>query len=146
MTVNTNHVALHRGDPIATLWQRWIALWNGDLATAQVILDDDAIRHVATRAVAPPAVEARRFPGLTVRVSALRATYPDGTFTSSAEPLVSGDLMAGRWSFQGTRAEPGDGPGSRVSCRGTDILRIDQGRIVECWTDPDLTGAVALAA
>lgn len=143
MTVNTNHVA--RTVPVLTrqmLWQRWVALWNGDLSAGTDLVTPSFRLHLPATW---PQEEVHGRADLVGWLTDLRGSYADPQVTVEAGPVVCGDLMAARWVFTGTYL--GHGKGVPVRRVATDILRVEDGRIAECWLSFDpfamFTGAGA---
>lgn len=140
MTVNTNHVAAPQPiDAYLTLWERWIALWNGDLPLARAIISDQFVLHIAGESKAPEGRAA-----LVDRIAAMHAAPTAARVTVEAGPLISSGLVVGRWSVTCGLGDEDRGDDRRgetlapVRGTGTDILRIDSGRVIECWTSRDL--------
>ncbi len=108
------------------LYRRWInELWNGDPANAGDVagelVHDDFVGHWPDRDVKGP----RRLAEL---VAETHSGFDQLTFVVTVGPVADGDLVAGRWAGEGENAE---GPATFF---GNDILRIEQGKVVEYWT------------
>jgi hypothetical protein len=79
--------------------------------------------------------------GLTGWVAQIRAAF-DVTYAVEVGPIMQDDLIAVRWicsgpyngGFPGATAEPG----SPIAFAGTDMLRIEDGRIAEYWVNSDI--------
>lgn len=129
MTVNTNHVAVRRpADGHSALWERWIELWNGNLEIAESIVDEHLVSHLPSNSTIPGGRKR-----LVSRIAAVHAAYPNMSVGVESGPLISRGLIAGRWIVTGP-----DVP----AVAGADILRIEDGRIVEHWTSRDLPSAL----
>lgn len=138
MTVNTNHISTPQPiETFQTFWERWIALWNGDLKLANQIIGEQFVRNLPqVRGVPAPRGQ------LVELIAGVRSRCPGTRMIIDAGPLISQGLVVGRWSFvlPEERNRVRIAPLTRIA-GGTDILRIDDGRIVECWTTTDLTTA-----
>jgi predicted ester cyclase len=122
------------------LWDRWIALWNGDLALADQIIHPGFTLH---RIPPPPGTSAMHGrEGLVAWIEQTRGLFPDLRFTVEVGPIVDGERVAGRWVADGTYQGgiPGSTapPGTRVSFHGNDIWRAEAGLIREYWLSDDL--------
>ena len=129
------------GDAGIKLWDRWGALWNGDLGIADEIVAPDFVAHFAP--VGPSPAEVRGPDGLKGWLGGAVAAFEDHRFATQVGPLVDGDLVAGRWVFTATYRGgfPGASPeavGRRVEYAGADFLRVEGGRIAEYWLTADI--------
>ena len=133
------NIAAH-SDTAKALWVRWGALWNGDISQAEQILTADFTVHAALVGVDDRAVQGRR--GLAGWVTLLRAALGEPTFTVEVGPVIDGNLICGRWHVHGQYAGGMPGatatPGTPVDFAGTDMLRIDDGRLAEYWLNSDV--------
>ncbi|MBF6327957.1 nuclear transport factor 2 family protein [Nocardia transvalensis] len=114
------------------LFDRWTALWNGDLALAeQIIAPEVTLRYAQPGA---DAFDAIRDPqGLAARIEQFRAERPGLRYEAQGVPVVRVDgersgIVARPY---GVRRSTPDG---EVSISGTDILRFVDGKIVEVWS------------
>jgi predicted ester cyclase len=128
-------------DTAHALWQKWTALWNGDLSQAQQILTTDFTVHAALVGdLDEAAVQGAR--GVAGWVTLLRAALGEPTFTVQIGPIVDGDLVCGRWHVHGHYAGGFPGatatPGTPVAFTGTDVLRVDNGLLAEYWINSDV--------
>jgi len=87
--------------------------------------------------------EVRGPDGLTQWISGTQAAFTTARFTTVVGPLAEGDLVAGRWLFRATYAGgmPGASPtavGKQVEYAGMDVLRVENGKIVEYWLCADI--------
>lgn len=128
MTVNPNHNSSYAADTRGALWERWMALRNGDLAQADTLVAPALALHLPAlgRAVDRPSGRA----ALISWISALRVAFPEGRLAVQVGPIISGDLIAGRWAFSTAEA----------TFTGTDIIRLAAGRVVEFWVNHDVLG------
>ena len=127
-------------DELKALWERWSALWNGDLAVADEIIAPEFVAHFVPAGDSPG--EVRGPDGLKTWIGGSSETYTDYSVTTIVGPLVEGDMMAGRWVIRGTYQGgiPGSAPdavGRQISFEGTDLLRAKGGQLVEYWVSSD---------
>ncbi|MFE3056329.1 nuclear transport factor 2 family protein [Nocardia sp. NPDC059239] len=116
------------------LYNRWAALWNGDLAIAgEIMAPEFTLRYAQPGAtvfddVHDPAA-------LAAVVDAFRAERPGLEYDPQGVPVV--DMTDGRSGLiaqpYGARIVDPDGTVVR-DISGTDILRFESGRIVEVWS------------
>lgn len=111
------------------------ALGAGDPDALDEIMHDDFVDH--TGQSGPGGLdELKEF------FVALRAAFPD--FTVSVEELIAeGDLVAGRFAFQGSQTGELMGmppSGRRAAIGGIDLFRVRDGRIAELWGYEDMLG------
>lgn len=123
------------------LWQRWSALWNGNLALADEIIAPDFVAHFAAAGGSPSEVQGPE--GLKQWIGGILAAFSNAGFTTSVGPLADEDLVAGRWIFRATYqgGMPGASPaaiGNDVEYVGMDIFRVKDEKIVEYWLCADI--------
>ena len=123
------------------LWQRWIALWNGNLSIADEIIAPNFVAHFAPAGMSP--AEVRGPDGLKQWIGGSAAAFSDYSFTTTVGPLADEDLVAGRWIFRATYqgGMPGASPtavGKSVEYAGIDIFRVEAGKSVEYWLCADI--------
>jgi predicted ester cyclase len=123
-----------------SLWDRWIALWNGDLEQASEIVHRDFTLHRIPAPHIPDQADGREH--LLEWIRQTRSFFDDLRFTVEVGPLVDGEMVAGRWVAEGRYLGglPGTTApaGTRVSFHGTDIWRTEDGVIREYWLSDDL--------
>ena len=116
--------------------RNWDA-WNGDLSAIDETMADDAVGH-------DPAFPEDTHGPDAVReiIETYRGAFPDLEFT--IEEMVSdGDLVVTRWSSKGTNSGELQGApatGQTVSVTGISIDRVENGKIVEAWSQWDNAG------
>lgn len=119
------------------LWSRWTRMWNGDPELAREIIAEGFYAHLTSKRHADPA-ELRSAGAVIKWVEKIRAQYAELRYETNGAVLVDGDTLVARWLasgiFAGRTALPGDVPGRPFRVAGTDVLRIEGGRIRECWT------------
>jgi hypothetical protein len=132
MTINPNGNSTYApADFRLALWKRWVALRNADLAHAEEIVVPSLVLHVPAIGQGPDRAGGRR--ALLSWISALHAAFPAGRLAVQVGPIISKDLIAGRWVFSHEGADD-------VSFTGTDIIRVESGRVVEFWVNHDVLG------
>ncbi|MFI9554686.1 ester cyclase [Nonomuraea endophytica] len=118
-------------DMVTNLYERWLLeMWNGDFGLARELVTDDFAGH---------------WPGMDVRgpdelIEVLKQGHEPFTgvkVTLDVGPIVTGDLVAARWTFSG------DYQGRPVAFSGHDILRAEGGRFAEYWVMSDVKGLEA---
>jgi steroid delta-isomerase-like uncharacterized protein len=81
-------------------------------------------------------------PGIKAKLQALRRAFPDLRFI--LEDLIGeGERVAARYHWEGTQQGEFMGlqpTGKKVSVRGMDFYRLENGRIVEHWDNVDEIG------
>lgn len=103
------------------MYRRWLLeLWHGDYAVAEEILAPDFTGHW-------PEQEVDGRDALVELIRSTRAMFESLEFKLELGPIVSGELVAARWTGVGRTAE-GDMP-----LLGHDILRVADGRFAEYW-------------
>jgi SnoaL-like polyketide cyclase len=126
--------------PYQRTWQRWAALWNGELTLADDLLADDLRVHAAMMDGSDSA-SIRGPQGLSAWIAQTRAAFKDLTFTTEVGPIYRDNYLTGRWvatgaylgGFPGAKAEPG----TVVTFTGTDTIRLAAGKIAEYWVNSD---------
>lgn len=121
------------------LFARWLRLWNGDYTgTDEFIAADFRLHAALLDGSSDTAI--RGVAGITQWVQQTRAAL-NVEFTVEVGPLVDGDYVVARWTAAGTYR--GGFPGSTAPAgtalrfAGTDILRVESGKIVEYWINSD---------
>jgi predicted ester cyclase len=120
----------------AVVRRYWQELWNQKRG--------DVIDQIAREPVTFhfPGGQAHQPPNLTTWFETALIAFPDVHFTVHLE-LAERDLVAVHWSYEATNTGPflgRDATGRRVTDTGTNIFRIEDGRIVEMWVVQDSLG------
>ena len=120
-------------EAIARRWHEE-AINQHDPDLLDAILAEDVVHHAATfpDASGPEAVKAVH--------EALLTGFPDLLHTLEAV-ISDGDLVVTRWVARGTHRGEFQGiapTGKQVTYTGTNIYRIECGRIAESWSENDL--------
>lgn len=128
------------------LYAQWLALWNGDSALASEIIAPDCVVHQAPFGVGePPTYWGPE--GIIRMIEQGRAPFSQIVFRLDVGPIVSGSFVAARWEATGTYQGGVPGAtapaGQAISFHGHDILRLEDGQIVEYWVSSD--GAYLMA-
>jgi len=110
---------------------------GGDLEAADELVAPDHVNHDPTAPAVPPGPE-----GVKELIGMYRAAFPDIRF-ETGEMICEGDTVAHRWTFTGTHqgemmgVEP---TGRRVEVAGSEMNRVENGRISASWTVSDALG------
>ncbi len=128
-------------DDPAQLAESWLQLWNGGYDLADPLIAPAFRLHAAL--LGGGSADDVRDPGALVAwIDGMRRAVDDLTFEIEVGPLVDGDHMALRWQAHGRYAGGFPGataaPGTPVAFTGTDLLRIEDGRIAEYWINSDV--------
>jgi predicted ester cyclase len=128
--------------PVAhlVLVAQWVALWDGKLELAKFIIAPDFALHASLldgrpdTAISGPA-------GLASWIAQSHALFNELRFTVQVGPIVDGDFAVIRWVA--TARYRGGMPGAKaivgtpLRFTGTDILRIEGGKIKDYWLNAD---------
>ncbi|HLT19177.1 MAG TPA: ester cyclase [Thermomicrobiales bacterium] len=110
-------------------------IWNdADYAVLDQFVSEDFHIHGGA-----PGTEIHGREGTAQYFAALRSAFPDLRF-SIDDQIAEGDRVVTRWSASGTHLGNFFGippSGKRVTIEGTDIDRIANGLVVECWPRVD---------
>jgi len=103
------------------LYQRWLdELWAGYRIAGELVTPD-FVGHWPTYDVRGPA-------GLQSAVDRTRMMFKELVFIVDVGPISDGDMMAARWIATGA------GKNGPARFTGSDLLRIEGGKIAEYWT------------
>ena len=108
-------------------------LWAGDIDGMSEYIAEDIINH----ALAPGTPNG--LAGTITEVTNFRTAVPD-LQVHNEDVIVSGDKIVLRWTAKGTQQAPmfGHAPtGTPLAYSGIDILRVQDGKIVERWIEYD---------
>ncbi|MES2041031.1 MAG: nuclear transport factor 2 family protein [Pseudomonadota bacterium] len=126
------------------LTKQWISLWNGDLDQAKSIITPDFALH-ATLLDGRPDTAISGPAGLAAWVAQSHALFKNLRFTVQVGPIVDGNFAVLRWEATGNYAGgiPSTGAvvGTPLKFTGTDILRIEGGKVKDYWLHAD-TGSL----
>lgn len=111
---------------MSDLTHAWIDFWNGELELARTIVHEDFVWHVAPLTGGPSQDHTGR-EALVEWVRGSHENMPGLKFTVEVGPISQEPFHVLRWF-----AEAGE-----VSFHGTDILRVENGRIAEYWLNAD---------
>ena len=120
------------------LARRWNRIFEGDLAIAHDIIDDDCVYHDG-----PPDILAGP-DGVKEWAIMFRNGFPDLHITEE-QFLSEGDRVVGRFVAQGTHQGEFMGvraTGNEITISGINIMRIADGKIVEHWVNLDAMGVM----
>lgn len=120
--------------------QRYLerAWGNGDWATAEEVVDENAIFHDQVReGDFPPGRE-----GIRVAMDRISTGIPDYAMEID-DIVVEGDMVVIRWSATGTHAGDFNGfpaTGRVATLYAISMVRMKDGRIIEGWQEADRLG------
>jgi hypothetical protein len=119
------------------LWERWTAMWNGDLSIAEQLVSDGFRIHFGNATDAAD-TDSLRGPGdLSGFIAAHRTARPGLSYRTDGVPIVALDMVdgqpTGRLACRWTVTRP-DGTGATIHKSGIDILAIAGGRVTEVWS------------
>lgn len=122
------------------LTTQWLAFWNGDLDLAQSIIAPDFALHATLldgrldTAISGPA-------GLAGWVAQSHALFSDLRFTVQVGPIVDRNFVVLRWvavaRYRGGIPGAYAAIGTPLRFTGTDILRIEGGKVRDYWLNAD---------
>ena len=125
---------------LAVIWEKWIAMWNGDLAMAEEIMAPDYKLHMSPLGGEDLSIYAGPR-GMAGWIGQLHVAISPFVFEVQVQPLFGDDMIAGRWLATGTYKGgfPGAkaGPGTAVQFAGADFRRIQNGKVAEYWLSSD---------
>jgi hypothetical protein len=127
-------------DELAAIWNKWIAMWNGDLAMADQIIAPDYKLHMSPLGGEDLSIYAGP-EGMAGWIGQLHAAIDPFVFEVQVQPLFGDGMIAGRWlasgtykgGFPGAKAEPG----TAIRFSGADFLRVENGKVLEYWLSSD---------
>ncbi|MFI6172343.1 ester cyclase [Nocardia sp. NPDC051052] len=125
---------------VKTLLDDWLTLWNGDYTPVNDIIAPDFHVHAAPMGGGEQTIEGPD--GLVEWIAQTRAACTELVFTVQVGPIVDRDHLALRWIAVGTYGGGFPGAtapvGTAIHFTGTDIVRIEQDKIVEYWINSDI--------
>jgi steroid delta-isomerase-like uncharacterized protein len=110
--------------------------WEGNIGVIDELVSSGYVGHD------PSGPEQRGPEGVKEFVTAYLAAFPDGRITID-EQLAEGDVVASRWTGRGTHQGELMGipaTGKQVTVSGITISRIENGKVIEEWTNWDTLG------
>ncbi|MDR7126474.1 ester cyclase [Pseudotabrizicola sp. 4114] len=139
MAAMTSAQPINDGE-LPALWDKWVAMWNGDLAMADLIMAPDYKLHMSPIGGSDLSGYAGAA-GMAGWIGQLHAAINPFVFEVQVQPLFGDGMIAGRWlasgiyqgGFPGARAAPG----TPVTFAGADFLRIENGKVAEYWLSAD---------
>ena len=116
---------------------REVAFWNGhDAEAVGEVYAADYVGHD------PAGTHAGSLEQLKASAAAVFAAFPDLALTAD-DVIVEGDMAVKRWTVHGTHTGDWMGipaTGNKIVTTGTNIFRIVNGKIAECWAQSDALG------
>ena len=113
------------------LYSQWVRMWNGELELSDDIIGDDFVVHLAAD-TSPPQVEVRDAKAVRAWIDGIRSRSENLAYNSQAKPSVSGSTVLACW--QATGKARVSGTSTDFAKVGVDLLRVANGKFVECWT------------
>jgi hypothetical protein len=111
----------------AVLYERWGAMWNGNLDIADEIISENFVAHLTADSMPPPQ-EIKNPATVKLWIGKIRSSASSLKYEIIQGPIVQNDIMAVYWL---AIAERGDVVVKKV---GVDFLRFSDQKITECWT------------
>jgi steroid delta-isomerase-like uncharacterized protein len=108
---------------------------RGDLSVVDEVAAKDLVIHA-------PSQEIRGREGAKQYITMLRTAFPDLHFAIE-DQIAEGDMVVTRWTARGTHKgqfQNLPATGREIRLVGTDIDRMVDGRVVECWAHVDELG------
>jgi steroid delta-isomerase-like uncharacterized protein len=108
---------------------------QGNLAVVDEVAASNLVIHTMSQDI-------RGRDGAKQYVAMMRTAFPDLHFTIE-DQIAEGDMVVTRWTARGTHKGNFQGvpaTGREVRLMGTDIDRMTDGRVVECWAHVDELG------
>ncbi len=116
-------------------------MWNGNLALAPELISPGLTLHQHGVSGLLNMDEFRRPEGLVRLIRMSRDPFAELTFCVEVGPILAGELLAARWTGQGTYRGGLPGAtapaGTRVTFGGNDILLIEAGEVAEYCVSSD---------
>lgn len=124
----------------AALWTDWISFWNGHYSLASDVVAPIFKLHASLLGGQDP--DSFNNPdAMTGLIEQIRTAIPDLVFTVILGPIIVDGYVVGHWNASGRYAGHFPGAtveaGTEVSFNGTDILRIEEGKVAEYWLVAD---------
>lgn len=120
------------------LWTQWLRMWNEDPRIAHEIIGTGYVVHLPTAGATIDPSTIRGAEDMAGWVTGFTGKFDNLRYHTDFGPLVDGDKLVVRWigtaTYLGRTGWPRDVAGRPVTMVGVDILRVADGRIVECWT------------
>ena len=121
------------------IWQHWTLMWNGDLPKADPLIEDGFCLHLTStkNAIAEEINNAGKVKEFVI---ATRAKFQTIVYETLAGPFIDTrqKTLCCHWKamgiYSGNSGMPTDIAGTGFLIEGTDILKFNNGKIYECWT------------
>ena len=108
---------------------------RGDLSVVDEVAASNLVIHASSQDI-------RGREGAKQFVTMFRTAFPDLKFTIE-DQIAEGDMVVTRWTARGTHRGDCQGvpaTGREIHLMGTDIDRMTDGKVVECWAHVDELG------
>lgn len=123
------------------LYSQWVRMWNGELDLSDEIIGEDFIVHLTADSFQPQG-EVRNARTVRAWIDAIRSSNENLAYNPQDEPSVSGSTVMAYWQATGKAKASNRSTGfAKV---GIDVLRVANGKFVECWTANFNTVALAV--
>ena len=119
-----------------TLYSQWVRMWNGELELSDEIIGDEFVVHLTADSAADatqPPLEVSNPRAVRAWVGAIRSCNDNMAYNPQDEPSVSGSTVLAYWQATG-KARTADRSNANFAKVGVDVLRVANGKFVECWT------------
>ncbi|MGY4827145.1 hypothetical protein ACVNIS_01055 [Sphaerotilaceae bacterium SBD11-9] len=113
------------------LYSQWVRMWNGELELSDEIIGDEFIVHQAAD-VCEPESEVCNADAVRAWVGGVRSRHENLAYSPQSEPSVSGSTVLVYWRAI-SKAGACDATADPKKV-GVDVLRVANGKFVECWT------------
>lgn len=119
---------------MSAIYDTWLQICNGELDLIDEVVAEDFVGHWAD-------AEVTGRDGLRHYLVKPLETVPDGQYELQLDPIEQNEFVVGRWlgtgTYSGVHLGEQTAVGAPVSFAGTDILRVQNGMITECWASSD---------
>ncbi|MCS5717776.1 ester cyclase [Herbiconiux sp. CPCC 205763] len=127
-------------DAATALVDKWVDLWNGDLAIADEIIAIDNRVHAAMFDGGDGSAVGG-VSGMKNFVAQMHSLMSDLVFSVEVGPIADNDHVVVRWvatgHYGGGIPSAGAPVGTEVTFHGTDILRVAGSQVAEYWLNAD---------
>ncbi|GIO20564.1 hypothetical protein J18TS1_36640 [Oceanobacillus oncorhynchi subsp. incaldanensis] len=123
------------------IYQAWMNAWNEDISILHDITDENCTVHQA-RTDGKDSGSAKGIKALKDVVESAKYYFENVNMSLVVQPIEEGNYVSARWNFEGIYNGNMEGAkaekGKLVSFDGTDIFRIEKGKIKDYWVSSDV--------
>ncbi|WP_077604372.1 ester cyclase [Oceanobacillus sojae] len=123
------------------IYQAWMNAWNKDISVLHDITDDNCTVHQA-RTDGNDSNSKKGAQALIDVVESAKYYFENVQMSLVVQPIEEGNYVSARWNFKGTYNGNMEGAkaekGKLVSFDGTDIFRMENGKIKDYWVSSDV--------